>query len=149
MGIKEMICPLCRFLHKDQPFMGSDTEESKPQSPSSQLITTTETQPGITTTLTPISTSTSTTGFISAAVNDGSNSPISRNRNRNNSIHLQHNLSNLVLQQRRRSMYDLRRTSVSYASSLSPASPSFSPPLASYLTTLPSSPPTLASSTST
>ncbi|KAF9560541.1 hypothetical protein BGW38_009042, partial [Lunasporangiospora selenospora] len=27
LGNREMICPLCRFIHKDQPFMGSESEE--------------------------------------------------------------------------------------------------------------------------
>ncbi|KAF9927619.1 hypothetical protein FBU30_003041 [Linnemannia zychae] len=32
---KEMICPLCRFLHKDQPFMGPEEVSSKSASPTS------------------------------------------------------------------------------------------------------------------
>src|SRR5690554_5140206 len=101
---KEMICPLCRFLHKNQPFMGTEDEDIKPVSalPSATATVSHATRPPLPST---------------ATVSSG------RNRNRNNSIHLQHNLSNLVQhQQRRRSTYDLRRPSVSMPSSL-PTSP--------------------------
>lgn len=65
--------------------------------------------------------STQTATANSAAVSNNG-----RNRHRNNSIHLQHNLSNLMHhQQRRRSTYDLRRASVTSLSS--PSTPSSAP----------------------
>ncbi|KAF9186275.1 hypothetical protein BGZ51_006021 [Haplosporangium sp. Z 767] len=101
---KEMICPLCRFLHKNQPFMGTEDEDIKPVS-------------ALPSTTTAVSQATRSLLPSTATVSSG------RNRNRNNSIHLQHNLSNLVQhQQRRRSTYDLRRPSVSMLSSI-PTSP--------------------------
>ncbi|KAF9379661.1 hypothetical protein BGX21_002572, partial [Mortierella sp. AD011] len=95
MGNKEMICPLCRFLHKDQPFMGSDAEDTKPphMAAAAAIATANHTL------------SINTTPSMTSAI---------RNRHRTNSIHLQHNLSNMVQhQQRRQSIYELRRASVS------------------------------------
>lgn len=105
---KEMICPLCRFLHKDQPFMGPEEVSSKlpvPSSPSAVAAAAAVAAASIA--------STQTVTANSATVASGG-----RNRHRNNSIHLQHNLSNLMHhQQRRRSTYDLRRASVTSLSS--------------------------------
>ncbi|KAK3832800.1 MAG: hypothetical protein J3R72DRAFT_495129 [Linnemannia gamsii] len=113
---KEMICPLCRFLHKDQPFMSPEEVSSKLPVPSSPNAV--AAAAAVAASAAAIASS-QTTPVNSATVSSG------RNRHRNNSIHLQHNLSNLMQhQQRRRSTYDLRRASVTSLSSSSPPSPS-------------------------
>ncbi|KAF9360372.1 hypothetical protein BGX26_009618 [Mortierella sp. AD094] len=100
MGNKEMICPLCRFLHKDQPFMGSDAEDTKPPHMTAAAAAAAAAIATANHTL-----SINTTSSMTSAI---------RNRHRTNSIHLQHNLSNMVQhQQRRQSIYELRRASVS------------------------------------
>ncbi|KAF9197688.1 hypothetical protein BGZ49_001767, partial [Haplosporangium sp. Z 27] len=107
MGNKEMICPLCRFLHKDQPFMGPDAEETKPAhmtvaAAAAAAIASNHT---LSINTNPLQTASTMSSSTSAAI---------RNRHRTNSIHLQHNLSNMVQhQQRRQSIYEMRRTSVS------------------------------------
>ncbi|KAF9101246.1 hypothetical protein BGX29_005851 [Mortierella sp. GBA35] len=134
---KEMICPLCRFLHKDQPFMGPEEVSSKPVTSAIAVVA------AASVTAASVA-STQTTTAASAMVGSG------RNRNRNNSIHLQHNLSNLMYhQQRRRSTYDLRRASVT---SLSPSAPPVPSPVqdspdseGSILSSVPSSSPSASS----
>ncbi|KAI7822217.1 hypothetical protein BC939DRAFT_454306 [Gamsiella multidivaricata] len=123
MGNKEMICPLCRFLHKDQPFMGSDAENINPPRPQAAAVSTSTTVSSAASPRAPTATA--------ATFNNPSNHANGnvRNRHRTNSIHLQHNLSNLVQhqQRRRQSMYDIRRSSISSSTPLSSPTSSLYP----------------------
>lgn len=103
---KEMVCPLCRYLHKDQPFMclESDTKPRRTLATSSTTTNTTMATPGATT-----STSSPTRGM--------------NGRNRHNSIHLQQHLSNLVQHQRHHQRHRRDNSTSSQENTTPPSTP--------------------------
>ncbi|KAF9324925.1 hypothetical protein BG006_000107, partial [Podila minutissima] len=99
---KEMVCPLCRYLHKHQPFMCLESDAKPLRTPSTS------------------STTTSTTAFPGTATT----SPRGMNgRNRHNSIHLQQHLSNLVQHQRHHQRHRRDNSTSSQENTTPPSTP--------------------------
>ncbi|KAG0084766.1 hypothetical protein BGZ93_005446, partial [Podila epicladia] len=103
---KEMVCPLCRYLHKDQPFMCLESDTKPLRTLSTSTTTTSTASPGATT-----------------AAPRGMNG-----RNRHNSIHLQQHLSNLVQHQRHHQRHRRDNSTSSQDNTTPPSTPPASSP---------------------